>query len=238
MQKFFSAALKGVVSSQVQAALDNPQVTLEVEPYASSQPTHQPSLLDYLVPGYSLMFVFFLIPNLAMAVIEERQSGTLRRLMVSPVTRSQILLGKMLPYFLIGVAQFTFVILVSKLVFGLSFGSSPVNTALALGILIIASSAAMAALGILISALAHTQGQVEGLAVIIVLAMAVVSGAMFPSIYIPGVQMVTPHYWALQGFVNVIARGQGIEGVLGPAGVLLTMAAVLFTAGAVRFRFE
>ncbi len=76
------------------------------------------------------------------------------------------------------------------------------------------------------------------MAAIVVLAMAVVSGAMFPSISIPGVQQITPHYWSMQGFLNVISRGQGIEGILLPVGILLTMAAVFFTIGAVRFRFE
>jgi ABC-2 type transport system permease protein len=241
LRKFFSAAMQGVVSSQVQEAMDDPQVTLNVQPAETGAPTpgadtpaRRPSLLDYLVPGYSLMFVFFLIPNLAVTIIDERETGTLRRLLISPVARSAILLGKMLPFFLIAVAQFIFVLLVSKLIFGISLGGSP----LALGILILASAAAMAGLGIFIGALAHSEAQADGLAVVLVLAMAVISGAMFPGIQIPGLQYITPHYWSMQGFLNVISRGMGIEGVLLPTGILLTMAALFFTLGAIRFRFE
>ena len=235
LTRFFSAAVKGIVSSQVEEAMNNPQVTVVETPnQAAATPLHAPSLLDYLVPGYSLMFVFFLIPNLAISVMDERQSGTLRRLLVAPVARSQILLGKLLPYWLIAVVQFVFVLLVSKLFFDIDLGNSP----LALGILILASTLAMASLGILIAAFARTETQADGLGVVIVLIMAVVSGAMFPSIYIPGLQSVTPHYWAIQGFLNVVARGQGVNGVLLPVGILLTMSAVFFTIGAVRFRFE
>jgi ABC-2 type transport system permease protein len=261
LRKFFSAAMKGVVSSQVQEAMDDPQVILNVQPAETAAgtpgastpgastpgavtpgavtpetkiPARRPSLLDYLVPGYSLMFVFFLIPNLAVTVIEERETGTLRRLLVSPVARSAILLGKMLPFFLIAVVQFIFVLLVSKLIFGISLGGSP----LALIILILASSAAMAGLGILIGALARSEAQADGLAVVLVLAMAVISGAMFPGIQIPGLQYITPHYWSMQGFLNVVSRGMGIEGVLLPTGILITMAALFFTLGAIRFRFE
>ena len=235
LTRFFSAAVKGIVSSQAQAAMDNPQVTVVETPLqTSATPGRAPSLLDFLVPGYTLMFVFFLIPNLAMSVVEERQSGTLHRLLVAPVTRSQILLGKLLPYWLIAAVQFAFMLLVSRIFFAIDLGRS----FLALAILILASSLAMASLGILIAAFARTETQASGLSVVIVLIMAVVSGAMFPSIFIPGLQAITPHYWAIQGFLNVVARGQDINGVLLPAGVLLTMSAVFFTAGAVRFRFE
>lgn len=235
LRRFFSAALTGIVSSQVQEAVADPQVKLVVQPVEADPdlPVRRPSLLDSLVPGYSLMFVFFLIPNLALSVIEERETGTLRRLLVAPVPRSRILLGKMLPYFLIGVAQFVIVLAVSRALFDIEMGSP-----MALLVMIIASALAMAALGVLIAAFARTAGQADGLSIVLVLAMAVVSGAMFPSISIPGVQMVTPHYWAMQGFLNVIARGASVEGVLLPAGILVTMAAVFFTIGAVRFRFE
>ena len=235
LDRFFSAAVKGIVSSQVDEAMNHPQVTVVETPgQPAGSPLHTPSLLDYLVPGYSLMFVFFLIPNLAMSVMDERQSGTLRRLLVSPVTRSQILLGKLLPYWLIAVVQFVFVLLVSKLFFNIDLG----NSALALAILILASSLAMACLGILIAAFARTETQASGLSAVLVLIMAVVSGAIFPSISIPGLQNITPHYWAIQGFLNVVARGQGVSGVFLPVGILLTMSAVFFTTGAVRFRFE
>ncbi len=236
VKKFFTTALKGIVSSQVEEALENPQVTISAEPFqeAKNQAARQPSLLDYLVPGYSLMFVFFLISNIAATVIEERQTGTLRRLLVTPVPRSRILLGKMIPYFLIAVLQFTFILLASKLIFGIHLG----NSLLALGLIILSASLAVVTLGTLIAAFARSEGQAGGLATILVLVMAVVSGAMFPEISIPGIKALTPHYWAMLGFVNTIARGQGAQGVLLPAGILLTMSAVFFTIGAIRFRFE
>ncbi len=236
VQKFLSAAVKGVVSSEVDDALANPQVAIDAQPLAEAdnRQARQPSLLDSLVPGYSLTFVFLLISSIATAVIAERQTGTLQRLLVSPVPRSRILLGKMLPYFLIAVAQMVFILLASKLIFGIDLG----NSVLALAIIILASALAMAALGILIATFVRSASQASGLAIVLVVAMAVVGGAVFPSVSIPGIQALTPHYWAMQGFVNTIARGLGEQGVLLPAGVLLTMSAVFFTIGAIRFRFE
>lgn len=238
LQEFFTAAMQGVVSNQVRKAIENPQVSLDVVAYAppgvSLEDMRPPSLLDYLVPGYSLMFMFFLVSSLAVSVVQERQSGTLRRLLVAPIPRSRILLGKMLPYFLIGAVQMIVVLLFSSLLFRIDLGGSWISILL----LVAASALAMAGLGVLVAAFARSEGQADGLAIILVVAMAVVSGAMFPSIQIAGLRMATPHYWAMQGFLNVLARGMGPQGVFLPVGILLTMAAVFFTIGALRFQFE
>jgi ABC-2 type transport system permease protein len=236
IQKFFTAALKGVVSSRVDEALADPQVSITTQPFLEegSGEAHQPSLLDYLVPGYSLMFVFFLVSDLALTVIDERETGTLRRLLVAPVPLSRILLGKMVPYFLIAAAQLTLVLLAGRLIFSIDLG----NSTLGLAIIILASALSVVTLGILVAAFAHTESQASGLAIVLVLAMAVVSGVMFPTIFIPALRAVTPQYWAMQGFLNIIARGQSVQGVLLPAGVLLTLSALFFIIGAIRFRFE
>lgn len=235
---FLIAAIRGVVSNQVQEAIENPQIRLITQPVQGQEQVRHPSLLDHLVPGYSLMFMYFLISSLAVTVVEERQTGTLRRLLTAPVSRSRILLGKMLPYFLIAVIQMVATLLLSQLIFGIDLGRGLDGTPIAIAVIILCSALAMSGLGVLIAALARTESQADGLAIVIVLVLAVVSGSMFPNIFIPGLQMVTPHYWSMEGFLNVIARGQGLEGVILPAGVLLTMAAFFFTAGAIKFRFE
>jgi len=144
------------------------------------------------------------------------------------------LMGQMLPYYLFAVTQFVFVLLVSRLAFGIDLG----NSNLGLAVMILTASLAMVTMGILLAAFAQNEGHAGGLSIVVVLAMAVVSGAMFPNISISGLQMITPHYWAMQGFINIISRGQGVESTFMPAGILLTMSAVFFTIGAIRFRFE
>lgn len=234
LRSFLIAAIKGVVGAQVQEVLDDPQVQLRVEPYQLPEQVRRPTLLNYLVPGYSVMFVFFLISSLATQVVEERETGALRRLLSTPVPRSRILLGKLLPYTLLAVAQMIFVLLLSRFLFGVDLKADPV----ALAMVMVSTAFAMAGLGILVAALAKSTGQADGIATILTLAMAVISGAMFPTITLPGIRLATPHYWAMQGFLNVTARGEGVMGALLPAGVLMIMAVVFFTLGAIRFRFD
>jgi ABC-2 type transport system permease protein len=120
------------------------------------------------------------------------------------------------------------------LLFGIDLGNSP----LALLVVILSSALAMAVWVSSSLRWPRPKARPMGWPWWLVLTMAVVSGAMFPSISIPGLQLLTPHYWAMQGFINVISRGMGVEGVLLSTGILVSMAAIFFTLGAIRFRFE
>ena len=164
----------------------------------------------------------------------ERTTGTLRRLMSTPIRKVSLLFGKAIPFFVISVVQLIFVLLVCNQFFGLPLGNSP----LALTVIILATSLTVSGMGILIAGLARNELQAGSLAVFIVLAMAVVSGAAIPALKIPGIGFITPHYWALEGIQNVIARGMGMEGVLMQSGILLGMALLFFVIGAWRFKYE
>lgn len=235
VRKFLTAALKGVVSSQVQDAMDDPLVRVAVK--AAGDPGNierPPSLLEYLVPGYVFFFAFFLVGMMARVVLNERNSGTLRRLLVTPASRAAILLGKIVPYFIIIAVQVPLLFGLCSVVFDIGLGQSPLAFALMTG----AGAAAVVGLGIMVAALARTEGQAASLPDLVVISMAVVSGAMFPIIHIPFLQYLTPHFWAIQGFQDVITRNLGVGAVLNEAGILLGMAAIFFAVGVSRFRFE
>jgi ABC-2 type transport system permease protein len=158
----------------------------------------------------------------------------LRRLITTPASRAVILFGKALPFFGVAVIQLVFTLLVCNMVFGMELGSEP----LALAVIILSIGVCVAGLGIMVAALVKNGAQAAIGAVVIALAMAAVSGCMMPQVKIAGLNMVTPHYWALEGIQNVIARGMGLDGVLMQSGILLGMAVVFFVIGALRFKFE
>lgn len=234
LRTFLTAALKGVIAGQVQSALNDPQVQIEPVQAAETQTRSTPTLLESLTPGYSLMFVFFLVQTLAVTVLEERNTGTLRRLLSLPVSRAALLAGKTLPYFAVALVQMLFVLAVGHFAFGVGLGRSP----LALGLILAAASLTVAAIGLFIAVVARSEGVAGGLTVLIIISMAAAGGAMFPGIRVPGLEWITPHYWAIRGLQNVITRGQGLEGILLPGGVLIALAAVFFTLAALRFRRE
>lgn len=234
VQKFLTAAIKGVVSSQVQDAMDNPLVGVDPQPAQEGAPAVSPTVFDYLVPGYSIFFAFFLLGLMAEAVYNERVSGSVRRLLVQPVPRWLLLLGKALPYALIAMLQVVVVMGASALLFGYDLGNEP----LALALLVVATGLVVGSVGLLVAVLVRSEGQVNAVPTLLPLVLAAVSGAMFPSIAIPTLRLFTPHYWAVQGFYQVTALHGDLLSVLPHIGVLLAISAVCYGLAVWRFRFE
>lgn len=233
-QTFINAGIKAVLAKEVNAAVDDPLIKVETEPLSQKSSNAELSIMSSLSPGFALAFAFFLISHLAITVVDERETGTLRRLITTPVSRAVILFGKALPFFGVAVIQLVFILLVCNMVFGMELGSEP----LALTVIVLSVGVCVAGLGIMVAALVKNGAQAAIGAVVIALAMAAVSGCMMPQVKIEGLNMLTPHYWALEGIQNVIARGMGMDGVLVQSGVLLGMAALFFLIGAWRFKFE
>jgi len=231
---FINAGIKAVVAKSVNEAIDDPLIKVAAKPYSEEATQGTISIFSQLAPGLAMLFAFFMVSHLAEAVVDERSTGTLRRLMSTPLSKASLLLGKALPFFLLAVIQLVFVLLFCNQFFDLPLGNSP----LALMVIIIAVSLTVSGLGILIAGLARTGTQSGAIAIFIVLAMGVASGSMMPQIKLEGVGFITPHYWALDGIQNVITRGMGLDGVLMQSGILLGMTVLFFAIGAWRFKYE
>jgi ABC-2 type transport system permease protein len=231
---FIRAGVKAVVAKQVNEAIDKPLIDLKKEWISDSPNPIEATRLGGLVPGYTLMFLFFLLSHIAVAVVDERSQGSLRRLLVTPASRTVILIGKMLPFIFIAIGQMLFVLLVSSWAFKMPLG----NSLPALIVIVVATAFSAATLGILVAAIVKNEGQAGGLTILVVLVLAVVSGCINESIQLVGINMLTPHYWARLGMTNVLQRGMGLEGVWQPALILLIMSIVFFVIGVRRFKFE
>src|SRR5262245_43102836 len=79
-----------------------------------------------LVPSYTVMFAFFLVLTVGWLFVAERRQGTLKRLRAAPISRGEILLGKMVPCFLLSVGQGFFILAAGKVVFDMRLGNQPV----------------------------------------------------------------------------------------------------------------
>ncbi len=109
-------------------------------------------------------------------------------------------------------------------------------------VILLASALAAATLGTMIGAFVRSEGQANGLAWLLGMLMALLGGCWYPAELFPPfirtASLVLPTTWAMQGMLNLVLRGRGLAGVLVPAAVLLGMAAIYFTIGTKRFRFE
>lgn len=214
------------------------EVRLEETAPAAFKVVEFPDTVEQNVPGYTIFGLFFIVGVLASSILSEKEGGTFRRLMVAPLPRAALLLGKLLPYYLVNLIQVALMFAVGRLVFGMNLGHDP----MALLAVTLATAAAATGLGLLVAALGKTERQIGGLSTLLALTLAAVGGMMVPVWVMPdfmqAVARISPHYWALQGYQDVIVRGLGVQAVLPEVGVLLGFALAFYAVAVARFRFE
>ena len=188
--------------------------------------------------GMMVQFAVFGLITSAMVLVLERKSGTLQRLLSTPIRRVEVIAGHVLAMFLIIFTQQLILVLVGHFAFGVDYLRQP--AAILLMITVLAFWAA--SLGLLISAISRTEDQVITLSLIAMFIFAALGGAWFP-LEVAGkafaaIGHLMPTAWAMDGFHNILMRGLGFQSVLMPAGMLLAYAAVFFVLAIWRFRFE
>ena len=202
------------------------------------RPLYNPALSSplFIVPGIIGMILSnILIVITAMAVVREREHGTLEQLIVTPLTRSEIMFGKIAPYVLVGMVQITAVLLVGHYLFHVPIrGSLPLIYAVALLFII-----ANLGLGLFISTLATTQAQAMQVSFFFLLPNVLLSGFMFPREAMPDaarwIGLALPLTYFLQVIRGIVLKGVGLVELWPQAAALVGFALLFFTFSTLRF---
>jgi ABC-type multidrug transport system permease subunit len=167
-----------------------------------------------LVPSYTVMFAFFLVLVVGWVFAAERRQGTLKRLRAAPVTRGQVLLGKLLPCFLVSLGQGVLLLVAGRLLFGMRWGPDtwPLWQQVAwLAPVVLCTSLAAMGLALLVAAVARTEIQVAIWGALPVLVLALVGGCVLPREMMPEqtqpLTLLTPQGWALQAYRELLDTG-------------------------------
>jgi len=196
------------------------------------------------VPGIAVMFVFLTAQSAAHMVFDEKKVGAFRRLLAAPVSKADILIGKMIPNIIIGLIQiaviFAFGVLGMKLLGfrPMSLGNDPLALVIVAFLVALCSSS----LGVVIAALARTENQIGGLSTLLLWVLAILGGSIIPLFYLESflgpIPKLIPHYWANRAFSDITVRGLGIGDITLEMGVILLFCAIFFAIGLWRFDFD
>jgi ABC-2 type transport system permease protein len=218
---------------QVTQSLNNPVITVKQE---STTPL-KINTFEQLVPGYAIMFILFGISAAAGTILQEKESGTLRRLLTAPVNKWSLLGGKLLAQFLIALAQ-----LVIMFVIGIVFFGLRVNNFFILTLIMVATVFSATAFGMLLVSIVKTRVQLNSISTVVVLTFSALGGSWFPLFLMPewvqGVSRVTLTSWAMQSFNDLIIFGYGWERILPSLGILFLYGIICFLIGIRLFRFK
>lgn len=230
-----SAGAQG--QAQVAQITGQPEIALTTTQAGEHIETIEPTAAQQYIPGFTVAFLFFIAATIAQYIFMERDRGTLRRLLTSPVSRSSILIGKLLPTVVIGFVQVIVIFAVGYFAFGMSLG----NPAALLLVTTLAVAAANG-FGLMITSLSKTQAQATGMSTLLVFTLATVGGCYVPLSFMPGfmqsIALATPQGWVMQAYQSIIMKGADIAQVLPAVGALGAFTIVFFAIGLFAFKFE
>ncbi len=191
----------------------------------------------FFIPGVIGTITLLQVVSLtAFAIVREREVGTLEQIMVSPISRAEFILGKTVPFFLIGLGDVTLVSVFGVLWFGVPFIGNPLVMLLGASLFLLAALG----VGLLLSTLSRTQQQAFALNFFLVNPLTILSGFAFPIAAMPHwlqwLTLINPLRYFLIIIRAVFLKGVGVE-ILWPDLLALTLlATILLGLSVLRFR--
>ncbi len=188
------------------------------------------------VAGTAILMLLFSVAGVGTSILEEKENGTINRLLYSPLKGSTILYSKMLFAFFISILQLTAMFLFAWLILNMDMSINIPGFIL----MIIATSFAVSSLGIFLAAIARTRQQAQNLSTIIILVMSAVGGSMIPLFIMPAIlqkiAFLSVNYWGIQGFYDLFWRGLPLEEILPKILILISIGIVMTLASIKLFK--
>lgn len=209
-----------------------PAVDLRVRPWYN--PSQRSAI--FIVPGViGIILTLTMTIITSSAIVRERERGTLEQLIVTPIDRTSLMLGKLVPFVLVGYVQMSVVLTLGRLIFDVPIRGSLPTLYLLTAPFIVASLG----VGLLVSTVARSQAQAMQLSFFFMLPNILLSGYLFPRVAMPEpaqwIGAILPLTFYLKVIRGVLLKGLGVS-VLWPEALILTgFATALLTIAVRRF---
>lgn len=182
--------------------------------------------------GLVPLFLLFNAAGAATGLLQELQSGTIRRLLVAPISPAHILFGHMVFSMVLALLQCFVMYIYAWLVF-----KAPIwSITSGLLVLTIATTTATVGFGMLMASVARNVEQLNSIGAVVILGMSAIGGSMVPRLVMPAwmrdLGLLTINGWAYDGFIGLV-RGEGLRGIAPEVGVLVVIGLVLAALGCV-----
>ncbi|EFH82652.1 ABC transporter permease [Ktedonobacter racemifer] len=195
------------------------------------------SAFDQLVPGYAVFFALFGLNAVAATILQEKEDGTFRRLLVAPIQKYALLGGKLLAQFLLTLTQLVVLFAIGYFVFKMHIGSWP-----SVILLLVSTSFATTGLGTLLVSLVRTRRQVNPIVSLVTLVTSAIGGAWWPLFIEPKwmqqLAKIGITAWAMEGLNGSMIFGKGFMDILPDILGLLAYGAICFIIALRFFRFQ
>jgi ABC-2 type transport system permease protein len=224
----------GIISADAQEAMRNsplvPRVRMLYNPQGLSAYNFVPGVM-----GLILMLICAMMT--AIAIVREKETGTMEVLLASPVRPLYIVLSKAVPYFALSIANLTSILLIAVFILGVPVSGNLLWLVVVSGIFIVAALA----LGLLISTLVATQmAAMLASGMGLIMPTMLLSGLVFPIDSMPRVlqwlSCVVPARWYIEAVKRIMIQGAQVQFVAKEIVILTAMAAVLIVVSLKKFK--
>jgi ABC-2 type transport system permease protein len=229
------ASLAGAIRSQALAAQAGATAAIEVRVRPWYNPTSRSAV--YIVPGIiGVLLSVTMIVIASISLVRERERGTLEQLVVTPIGKTSLMLGKILPFLLVGYVQITVILLLGRLLFDVPIRGSVAT----LYLIALPFVVANLGVGLFISTVVSNQAQAMQLGFLFLLPNILLSGFMFPREAMPEpaqwLGAALPLTYFLQVMRGILLKGVGWEALWQEALILTGFSVGLIGMSVVKFR--
>lgn len=191
----------------------------------------------YMVPAIlGIIVTMTMVIITSVAIVREREQGTMEQLLVTPVKPLELMIGKIVPYIVLGYLQITVALLAAVLIFHVPIRGS----LLQLYLLTLFFITASLGLGLMISNLAQTQMQAFQMSFFVMLPSILLSGFLFPRAAMPKIifylSYLIPLTYYLDIIRGIVLKGIGFNYLLGQVTSLLVFSVLVLSISVLKFR--
>lgn len=229
-------SVKVMTESFVRMGRQNITMPIDFEPRVWYNPELKSA--KFLVPGLiAFILMVTAVISTALAIVRERELGTMEQLMVSPIKPIELILGKTIPYTIISSFATIAILFLGYILFDVSIKGSILLLSLVTFIFLVGSLG----MGILISTLVETQQLAFMIAVIVsMLPTFILSGFVFPirnmPIIIQAITYILPARYFLVALRAIILKGAGLSAFWDQAFMLIIYAVIMISVSSLRMR--
>ncbi|MEH7355333.1 ABC transporter permease [Neobacillus drentensis] len=226
---------EGAFSKVLEAIATNKGVTVDKQ--IIQKDTNSSVEINLMFVGFAIMFMMFGLSGAASAILGERIEGTWGRLIVSPVSKLQIILGYLLAYFFMGWIQLAVLMAAMNVMFDTSWGRMTYLIPFASLVII-----CVVGFGLMIAGLVKTKQQASAISAVLIVSTCMLGGVYWPIDVVPDIMqkiaLGVPQTWAMSGFKEIISGSLHAGTLVKDAAALLGFTALFFFVGLRGMKFE
>jgi ABC-2 type transport system permease protein len=195
------------------------------------------SAITLMFVGFAIMFMMFGLSGAASAILDEKEEGTWGRLLVSPISKFQIISGYLLSYFIMGWIQMAVIMIAMNVMFHTDWGNL-------FYLIPFASLVILCVVGfsLMIAGLVKTKAQAAAIGAVLIVSTCMLGGVYWSIDLVPEVMkkisMGVPQSWAMAGFKEIVSGSLNGKTLLNDTMALIGFTVAFFFIGLKRMKFE